>query len=515
MRFAILLNILLPGTQPGELTHDIRDPSLCQACHGDYEDYAANDTWKGTMMANASRDPIFLAALTIANQDEPDAGDLCLRCHSPRGWLFGRSNPRDGSALEPEDLESVQCDFCHRLTSGPDGEHNIGNAQYFVADDYVRRGPIDDAVAPHEWEHSTYHEGSELCGLCHEVSNPLRDGFAIERTYTEWRSSAYPGEGQTCPSCHLPAQEGFACGARGVPEREVHRHELVGGNAWIPLVLAGEMPELGRDVEYAATSARAVEQLGRAARLTITAPDEATAGDDVELAVRVENLTGHKLPTGYPEGRRMWLEVQATDPSGAVVFQSGAYDDAEARLVEDPQIRAYRVRMAAEGREGFHFILQDELLEDSRIPPRGFVPDPDTRPVGRDYPVLEGGSLASWDDAPYVVTLPAGLEGVVSVRATLWYQTTSREYVESLRDENVTDDRGQRLHTLWQRYDRSPPVEMATASARIVVAVPPAFDVRGGGCAIAPPPAVPFGLPLAFAAILWCTRRLRRKGEPG
>jgi hypothetical protein len=32
-------------------------------------DYAANDTWKGSMMANAARDPLFHAALTVANQD--------------------------------------------------------------------------------------------------------------------------------------------------------------------------------------------------------------------------------------------------------------------------------------------------------------------------------------------------------------------------------------------------------------------------------------------------------------
>ena len=42
------------------------------------------------------------------------------------------------------------------------------------------------------------------------------------------------------------------------------------------------------------------------------------------LAIKVTNLTGHKLPTGYSEGRRMWLNVQVRDANGGLVFESGA-----------------------------------------------------------------------------------------------------------------------------------------------------------------------------------------------
>lgn len=50
-----------------------------------------------------------------ANQDAQDSGDLCMRCHSPAGWLEGRSVPTDGSALNNNDRQGVQCDFCHKL----------------------------------------------------------------------------------------------------------------------------------------------------------------------------------------------------------------------------------------------------------------------------------------------------------------------------------------------------------------------------------------------------------------
>ena len=35
------------------------------------------------MMTNGVRDPLFRAALVIANKDANYGGDLCIRCHSP------------------------------------------------------------------------------------------------------------------------------------------------------------------------------------------------------------------------------------------------------------------------------------------------------------------------------------------------------------------------------------------------------------------------------------------------
>ncbi|MET0592149.1 MAG: multiheme c-type cytochrome, partial [Polyangiaceae bacterium] len=457
--------IFQPGTQPGELTQPIRASAICADCHGQYADYDADGTWRGTMMANAARDPLFHAALTVARQDEPVSGDLCIRCHAPRAWLFGRSEPALISNLEPADFESVQCDFCHRLNTGPNATPYIGNGQYFVANDFIRRGPIRDAKAPHDFQYSEYHEESRLCGLCHDVSNPLRNGFAIERTYTEWLTSSFATEGKSCQSCHMPSQRGFACGAPDMPERDAHAHEFAGGNYWMPKVIAGENPTLPRE-PYEKTAKIAEDKLKTAADVTLQIPTRVTAGQKISFQVRVENKTGHKLPTGYPEGRRMWLEVEIADETGKPLFQSGAYDRQTATRRDDPQLRTYEVRMAANGVEGFHFILQDEVLQDNRIPPRGFVARPDTKPVGRDYPVVPAPDagrqtpmepvLAHWDDAPYEFVLPRSIGTAVVIRATLWYQTTSREYVEALRSANGTDSYGDKMLELWERYDRAP-----------------------------------------------------------
>jgi hypothetical protein len=470
--------IFQPGTQPNTLKADLRPPSLCENCHGIYAPYGANDTWQGTMMANAARDPLFYAALSVANQDITNSGEICIRCHSPRAWLFGRSMPPLVANFLPDDLEGVQCDFCHRLTSGPDGETHIGNARYFVGDDFIRRGPIEDSPAPHDWQYSPYFRESRLCGLCHDVSNPFRGGFAIERTYTEWLTSSFAAEEKSCQACHLPSERGKACGAPGMPERDVHRHELAGGNYWMPLVLAGEYPELARGPAYQRTAENAMKMLERAATVAISSPPSVVAGESLSFSVKVTNETGHKLPTGYPEGRRMWLEAIVSDDSGKMLLHSGAYDAATATRADDPDLRTYEVRLAAAGVEGFHFILQDELIQDNRIPPRGFVPRADTRPVGRDYAVTTNGPdgsvvLAHWDDAPYSLRLPLSVKGRIEIRITLWYQTTSREYVESLRDGNRTDQHGRRMHELWEKYDRAPPFAVAKAIATLDVLPPP------------------------------------------
>ena len=48
---------------------------------------------------------MFRAALAVANQDIEGVGEYCLRCHTPRAWLEGRSTPTDGSALNQEDIQ--------------------------------------------------------------------------------------------------------------------------------------------------------------------------------------------------------------------------------------------------------------------------------------------------------------------------------------------------------------------------------------------------------------------------
>jgi len=180
-----------PGTQPQEVSN-LESPDKCDNCHGGYDISAEPaHNWRGSMMANAGRDPIFWATLAIAEQDFDGAGDLCIRCHSTAGWLGGRSTPTDGSGLAAGDSDGVECDFCHKSTNPDNSEHLGVQNPPFVANDgknpatgyygsgmasiwggSEKLGPYVDTVARHQFLQSNFHRSRDFCGTCHDVSNP-------------------------------------------------------------------------------------------------------------------------------------------------------------------------------------------------------------------------------------------------------------------------------------------------------------------------------------------------------
>ena len=521
------------GTQPG-LVYDIQPPEpQCSGCHAVASGDPANaptfrpfSTWAGSMMANATRDPLFFAALDIANNDVPGVGDYCLRCHTPRGWLMGHvvkpgfgppNDPEKGAAAclingsydAPDDLNSdyggVTCHYCHRLMpQGPNGEPGYTENANAWVDDVAcantgggppcRRGPYaytdGDSPPPHEWEYSDYHTQSAICGLCHNVSTPdtdagplktlkLNDGtdtghpFPIERTFAEWQQSQYSQvPEQSCQSCHMPESEdpeATACSYR-INNRtgNLPVHAFVGGNTWVPGIIKGEYGAgldtsgTNRTQSLDQTIAWAREMLGTAAGVETTiqsyTPPTSTDPGAMSLAVKVTNLSGHKLPTGYAEGRRMWVNVQVRDANGGLVFESGAYDVNTGVLTRDVQSRVYEVTQGmwnyhgtgtcdavdAEGDPMFHFVLNDCIAADTRIPPLGFTPatagDPngyDLRPVGITYPETSPGSgvLVNFDNVQYFLSVPAATVGPLTATARLYYQTSSNYYIEFLRSQ--------------------------------------------------------------------------------
>jgi hypothetical protein len=551
--------VLTPDATQPPITYPIQPPGSpivngCGNCHGietvqaGYESLQWN-LWAGSMMANAARDPIFWAAVDVANHDLPGAGDFCLRCHVPTGWYEGRSEPpggtTDGCGLvgpidtPNTDFEGVSCHLCHRAEvnqAPPPGQqaayHENGKLWLDDTDcggqgEPCRHGPYDyppggPPQPPHPWAYSEYHAQAEICGACHNVTNPVRTlidetgadtgvPYPIERTYREWSLSSYGAPGpneRPCQGCHMPDAEGpgaaYAC-IFGQTDRagDLPMHRFVGGNRWVPEVLRNEYPNLDRDQQYLDTVAWAGEQLQRAATVALSAPPEAQPGQPFEVAVRVTNLAGHKLPTGYTEGRRMWIRLRALDADGVVVWQSGAWDPATGTLAEDPQLKVYRSEPGIWNRNGtgecdaadengrplFRFVLNDCIRIDNRIPPLGFAGghDPETRPVGYVYPPVSPGvdQLVHWDDTTYQVTVPPLAVSPVTLEAGLLYQTASKESVEFLRDEAVANDfppdciqrasgvpmissRGQYLYDLWTQYGRAAPFVMA-ADAKLVV----------------------------------------------
>ncbi|MEJ2721255.1 MAG: FlgD immunoglobulin-like domain containing protein [bacterium] len=520
----------LPGSQPFE-ANTFADPDVnCATCHGNY-DYLVEPwyQWKGSMMAQALRDPLFKACLAVAEQDAPSVGDLCLRCHTPPGWLEGRSVDTEGGLMTAKDRQGIQCDFCHRmvdpiyqmgvsptedeavldsLSTGP--PLTYANGQYVDDPSPIRRGPYSDAIASHAFLFSPFHREADLCGTCHDVSNPvfdagatpgdyvlnnfdephpdgnLRNMFPIERTYSEWSASEYATTGvyapqfagakpdgivSTCQDCHMHDVTGAGCSEPGAPTRsDLPLHDLTGGNYFIPDVLPSLYPTEVDSLRLNAGKQRVLAMLELAATMAL-APGQ--AGIRPKVTVTITNETGHKLPSGYPEGRRMWLNVKAYDIDNNQVYESGAYDTETGDLIKDDDIKVYQVHaglspglagaLGLPAGEGFHFVLNDSVYEDNRIPPRGFTnaqfEQIQSPPVGHEY--ADG---QYWDETTYV--LPETAE---FVEVALLYQSTSKEYIEFLRDTNTTNGAGDVLYNAWVAQGKCPPVVMVTDYTNLTI----------------------------------------------
>jgi hypothetical protein len=512
----------MPGTQPFQAGPEFESPENCAVCHGNYsasvEPYR---NWQGSMMAHASRDPLFEANMAIANQDAPDSGDLCLRCHFANGWLQGRSVPTDGSRMIAADRHGVSCELCHRMVDpvykagiSPAVDTNIlaaltfpgtdyGNGMYVIDPGAITRGPFTNAAAPHLFQASAFHRSSAFCGTCHDVSNPVftKDANGIyqpnsmnttagvysahslgpvERTYSEWLNSAYNstngvyapqfagnkpgGVVSSCQDCHMRDVTGYGCNSTintnpPVPLRtDLPLHDMTGGSTWLPGLLTNLYPSEVNAPAIAAGIQRATYMLENAARI-------AAVFTNGVFKVTVTNDCGHKLPTGYPEGRRIWVNVKFFDGSTNLLAESGAYNPSTGMLTHDTQVKIYEVHPGIGSNiaavvnlpagPSLHFVLNNKIYEDNRIPPRGFSNATYAAfggaPVGHAY--ADG---QYWDDTFY--TPPIGTR-FAEVR--LYYQSTTKEFVEFLRDANTTNNKGQQMYDLWNNNGKCPPTLMA------------------------------------------------------
>ena len=516
----------IPGTEALSGTVPFQASFICAGCHGGYDDSVAPyELWAPSMMAQSARDPIFFAALAIANQDGAESGDLCLKCHAPGAWLAGRATPADGSAMDSglDDFDGVTCHFCHRMVdpiadaenpaidtgilaglSTPPGSDFHGG-QFVIDPNDSRRGPFDlQNFFIHTFEVSPFHQDSQLCGTCHDVSNPVFERqpngdytltangaphpdmaygnvFPLERTYSEWLLSVYgvtaidsggrfggdKPEVSSCQDCHMPDTNASACSpGLGETRPDMPLHHFNGANSWViraidsiyPQFETGLTPQLIDDAE-----ARTIATLQASADLE-------SFVDGGDLIVRVTNQTGHKLPTGYAEGRRMWLEVTFEDAGGNPVFVHGAYDAVTADL-DKATTKVYEIKhgldnyMAAQtglpAGDSFHFVLNNEVTKDNRIPPRGY----DSlafNAVGADVIGAAYMEQQHWDDTAFPIP-----SGATQARVRLLHQTTTKEYIEFLRDENVTNTAGQDAYNLWEQFGKSAPVEMGNTLVQI------------------------------------------------
>jgi hypothetical protein len=487
------------GDGPAAERVDARDPrpafasaETCAVCHSaapgaeamrtrDGADVSPHRLWSATPMAHAALDPFWRAQVAAEVAAAPERAAeleaLCTRCHAPVAQREAAARGREPLGLAEVEAhalgrEGVTCTFCHQIL--PDG---LGTEATFSG--FARLGTERQIFGPYESPfampmrmrsgftpvHGAHVRDAGLCGTCHTLFTqhaPAAGAFPEQTPYLEWLASSYADgsggvEARTCQQCHMPSQGSLRIarnpGGRDFPpvrpRPDYAAHRLVGGNARLLDLLAANAAQLGVTADprvLAESAASARDQLARATARVEIGPLR-REGRGLAFEVRVENLAGHKFPTGYP-ARRAWLEVEVRDGE-RTLFHLGRFD-ARGRLVDAQDERALPHRATVEREQDlvvYELVAHDErgvpttLLarmarvgKDTRLLPRGWrAQGPHaaaTSPVGvgGDPDFGPGG-----DTVTFRVPLPDDAGAPLAVRARLRFQTMPPAWIDALR----------------------------------------------------------------------------------
>jgi hypothetical protein len=376
---------------------------VCAVCHG--EIYAQ---WRSSVMSRSWDDPIYRGLLKMASEATDGAVDnFCTGCHSPIGLVTGQITSQVNRTLPEEEGEvaipGVNCEACHNMS----GHTGIDNGAYVLTINGEGRptkfGPRRDAVSPyHETSYSELHTESRFCGTCHNVTHPF-SSTAIERTYDEWQESPYSLTDVQCQDCHMPTYRGKSA-IMGKSRDDVRSHYFTGGNA--------SLLEYFGEAEAAERSRQMLRQAGRVE--IVDSPTRVTAGDETTVRIRVHNTgAGHKLPTGFPEGRELWIDFKVEDANGDVIYRLGQVENG----MTEPGTQNFKVHLG--DREGKEVLVEvwnvARILRDNRILPRGYEEVAFRFPVPQDAegPLRVSADLNYWPFPQALVDRILGSEKVM------------------------------------------------------------------------------------------------------
>ncbi|MEW6568827.1 MAG: hypothetical protein AB1449_11815 [Chloroflexota bacterium] len=517
-----------PGLPLPDERHDLFSTSgSCAPCHTRLTDDAGQDVsldsaWRSTMMANAARDPYFLASVRREALRNPDSRqaieDLCATCHMPmaRFALAAAGQTAailDSGLLDPTNelhtlaMDGVSCTLCHQIR-----ETNLGPLSYsgrFAIDTELPPGQrlifgpytVDEDQAAIMQAASSFVPAqaiprgrglhltqSELCATCHTLYVPHLDAsgqvageFPEQVTYLEWFYSDYRST-STCQACHMPAAEGAVrvAASSTTPRSPFTQHIFVGGNAYMLELLTANAQELGLTAsagQLETTRGHRLDQLqNQTASLALENVELTRAWLTLEVVVRSQ--VGHKFPSGFPS-RRAWLHLVVTDASGQVVFESGAvnldgsivgndadedpsrYEPHYRTIVRPDQVQIYEaVLRDTSGRVTTDLMRAAGYLKDNRLLPESFE-------KGAPYPdiAVRGEAMedenfdAGGDRVGYSINI-VGAEAPFSVTVELLYQSIGYRWAQ-----NFADLEGAEIERFLRFYDSVPNTAARVAEA--------------------------------------------------
>ena len=499
---------------------------ICTSCHSGMQDEAGVDvsidkSWSATMLANASKDPYYLATVRSEVDQAPEMGavieDKCSSCHMPMAFLTSQAKGEPTLMLDDGYIstthpyhglarDSISCNLCHQLEPDNFGTEESFSGGFAVdveleSGERKSYGPyvVDDQQASVMQAASGYvplqglhMADSELCATCHNLVTPYLDAsgqvageFPEQAIYSEWLNSDYKDQ-STCIDCHMPQAQGSVqiSITGGPPRSPFSRHIFAGGNAFMLNILRENGEEIG-----VTTSPANLDQAIQAAG-DIIGKQSATLilegfkldGSALTGELVVASQTGHKFPAGYPS-RRAWLHITVKDAAGAVVFESGAFND-EGRITandndDDPATYEphYTTLTAADQVQIYETILlnSDAEVTTALLRSASYAKDNRLLPLGFDiqnatFDTIVSGAAA--DDADFAAGGDRlGLQidlgsaaGPFTIQAELLYQSIGYRWAQNLMLEESAE-----AQTFSGYYDSVPNLPLQAASAEISI----------------------------------------------
>ena len=465
--------------------------------------------WQATLMANSARDPFWQAKVDhegLVNPTHREAiENVCTACHAPQGFheahMTGNAGPNGytmDDLMEDElGLDGVGCTGCHSIDN--DNLAGRSNGDLPINTENVAWGgfenPWDGLMSGQTGFIPAYGEhmrSSEVCASCHSLYTHTQDlegeetgqVFFEQTTYLEWVNSAFNAENVQCQTCHMPLVEGGAIAATQpnwlFPQR-FGKHHFVGGNAFMLKLMRDNAVQLNLSAtptQFDSTIARTTASLQQATA-NLTVRQLASSPDEWAFEVEVENLAGHKFPSGYP-ARVAFLEFTLVSTFGDTLFHSGAWSREGGiagrdagwephwnEITQEDQVQIYELVLGDVAGQTTQVLERAaEVLKDNRLVPRGFSslhPAYDTVAVGpmasvdADFNRRLGEEGSGTDRLVYRVPAIEGASGVEAT-ARLHYQAVPARWVAAMFEFSDQSERIANFESMYDAAERTPVV---------------------------------------------------------
>ena len=468
---------------------DFTGSANCALCHTSLSDAAGNDVsidthWRSTMMANAAKDPFWQAMVASEVSRNPQLKevieDKCSSCHMPMAYtqaetdgsstlMFGDGFLNEANPLNIAAMDGNSCSLCHQIVDPVPGTYYIDTSTDIP--DRLLYGPYEGyresfmqstvGYTPLYGEQVTQ---SILCATCHSVTTPYVDNdgsvqgtFPEQTPYEETLNSIYPGQGTECQTCHMPLAGSAVAISGGMPERELFwQHHFIGGNSLILEILKDNIDQLAVTAStgnFNATLDRLAQQLDNDTA-TLTIKEAGMDGNILSLSLNLEQLVGHKFPTGFPS-RRAWIHLSVTDNNGNTVFESGkpnadgsisgnnadenatGYEPHYSLITQPDQVQIYESIMNnTNGDVTYTLLRASGYLKDNRLLPLGFDKQNAATNIAA-YGEAAGDADFSGGSDSITYRIDTGSHsGPFTVKAELLYQTLSYRFAMDLFSTN-------------------------------------------------------------------------------